>query len=218
MYVNTNKSFNKTIGKKNTKKINPSKLLEIFNNFIIFHEKQLKLFFKIKQNDSYHKNFILNEPIINDYLIQMNIIDKLENYKGIDYLPQKFMSYLNTDIWNDDINFINDIINKIKEDKFVNSHNVIKRLNKILNTSTNQLIIKEQQLCLIINNLKKEYVNHDNFIDKLNYHGFVFAMNLVKQKFNIDCFSKYYYGFSRKIPPFKYGNETYYGVGNNSYT
>ena len=43
------------------------------------------------------------------------------------------------------------------------------RLNKILNTSTNQLIIKEQQLCLIINNLKKEYVNHDNFIDKLNY-------------------------------------------------
>ena len=63
------------------------------------------------------KNFILNEPIINDYLIQMNIIDKLENYKGIDYLPQKFMSYLNTDIWNDDINFINDIINKIKDFK-----------------------------------------------------------------------------------------------------
>jgi hypothetical protein len=184
---------------KNAKKFNSSKLLGILNNFIIFHEKELKFFFKIKKNNSYHKNFIISEPIIYDYLSQSNIVDKSDNYKGVDYIPPNLLSYLNTNIWNDDISFINDTIKKIKEKNFINSHNIVKRLNKIMNTSTNQLIIKEQQLCLIINNLKKEYVNHDNFIDKLSYHGFVFAMNLIKQKFNIDCFSKYFLGFNKKI-------------------
>ena len=184
---------------KKIKSFNTKKLLDIFNKFIILNEKELKIYFKIKNLNTYHKGSIINEPIILDYLIGLDIIDKPKDYKGSDYIPATLKKCLDNTNINEDIKFIENTLNKINDGTFKCTSKFIIKLNKILDAKTEKLFIKEQQICKIIMHCKKKYLNDYTFIDRLNYHGFLYAMNLMKEKYNINCFLNYSFGINKKI-------------------
>jgi hypothetical protein len=179
----------------NLKKFTVEKLFEIFNIFIINHEFELK----IKLEKSHNKIKLINCPTLNDYLIGMKIIKKPEKYDFINCLPSNNAGCIKKVDLYEDYNFINRTIAEIKSNKFKYVNNVMTKLIKFLNVSSKNLIITENQLCEIIRGLKKYHVQDITFITKLNYHGFVFAMDLMKEKFNIDCYSNYGYGVNKKL-------------------
>jgi hypothetical protein len=170
----------------NLKKFHVTKLLEIFNNFIISDETQLKLLLKNKLSKVTDKIKILDEPILNDYLKGLNIIEtdtpntNTNNTNNTNTLLS--ISNLNTDY-----NFVNGIIKKIEQGTFICSQKIMNRLIKILNVPSKKSPITENQLCEIIKGLKKKYVQNKSFIAKLNYHGFIYAIDLIKKKFNTQC-------------------------------
>lgn len=173
----------------NLKKLNTRKILEIFNNFIINHDTELKISLKNKMSKMCGKIKLFNEPILYDYLTGMNVITKNQKCKdkSVDCgLYNDCHDIKNVDL-NEDYNFINGIIQKIKCNKFHCTTGTMTKLVKILNAPSTKLVITENQLCEIIRGLKKKYAQNANFIIKLNYHGFVFAMDIMKEKFNINC-------------------------------
>ena len=184
---------------KNIKKFSTARIIEIFNYFIIQNEEKLRSYFASNWFNSSFKLKITKEPILYDFLTGIGIIDKKSNYKSSKQLPETLLTFINNDYLCEDVNFINDTIDSIREGNFICPSNFIGKLNTILNVKTSKLILKEQQLCEIICGLKRNIVNNDIFIDRLNYHGFIFAMGIMKEQFNIDCYSGYYYGFNKKI-------------------
>ena len=185
----------------NFKRFSIAKLFEIFNNFIINHESQLRTLLKIKILKLRGKIKLTSVPILYDYLVGMKIIKKTERQKikDVNYVLANVKNTLiNIDL-NKDYNFINKTIQEIKNNKFNCTSGTMIKLIKFLNAPSKKIIITENQLCEIIRGLKKKYANNAGFITKLNYHGFIFAMDLMKEKFNIDCFSRYSYSVNKKI-------------------
>jgi hypothetical protein len=164
------------------------KILGIFNKFIIENEEEIKSYFKKKILNPKFKLLIFKRRILMDFLIGMNIIQKPIKYKDIHFLPSELTKYINKFDFCSDIIFINETIQNIKNNTFVFTPKLINTLTRILNASTNKLFLKEPQICYILNALNKKNHIHQSFIDKLKQHGFIYAIDIMKEKFNINCY------------------------------